>query len=146
MSKIIRIFLNFFLIENYQFRSTFFVIENFLITSIFKTPLLLKWCPIFDSSPLTQFLKFNNFLWVCWFLGKNLPNFVPPAWKLDNLYYHSIHTTSTMYIGVMNQIMRPLRQLSKYLRGLYLLIHTNFYLFLASNQKTSVKDLSTQMK
>ena len=30
--------------------------------------LLLKWCPIFDSSPLHQFSKFNNFLWVCWFL------------------------------------------------------------------------------
>ena len=28
---------------------------------------------------LTQFSKFNNFLWVCWFLGKNLSNFVYPA-------------------------------------------------------------------
>jgi hypothetical protein len=51
----------------------------FLITSIFKS---LKWCTIFDSSPLHQFSKFNNFLWVCWFLGKNLFNFVTPAWKL----------------------------------------------------------------
>ena len=25
---------------------------------------------------------FNNFLWVCWFLCKNLTNFVPPVWKL----------------------------------------------------------------
>ena len=33
---------------------------------------------LFDNSPLHQFSKFNNFLWVCWFLGKNLPNFVPP--------------------------------------------------------------------
>ena len=33
---------------------------------------------LFDTSPLTQFSKFNNFLWVCWFLGKNLSNFVPP--------------------------------------------------------------------
>ena len=24
------------------------------------------------SSPLNQFSKFNNILWVCWFLGKNL--------------------------------------------------------------------------
>ena len=23
---------------------------------------------LFDTSPLTQFSKFNNFLWVCWFL------------------------------------------------------------------------------
>ena len=29
-------------------------------------------------SPLHQFSKFNNFLWICWFLGKNLYNFVPP--------------------------------------------------------------------
>jgi hypothetical protein len=28
--------------------------------------------------PLVQFSKFKNFLWVCWFLGKNLSNFVPP--------------------------------------------------------------------
>ena len=45
---------------------------------------------IFDTSPLHQFSKFNNFLWVCWFLGKNLSNFVPPAWKLDKPYYHNV--------------------------------------------------------
>jgi hypothetical protein len=28
----------------------------------FKITLLLKWCLIFDSSPLHQFSKFNNFL------------------------------------------------------------------------------------
>ena len=28
-------------------------------------------------------------MWVCWFLGKNLSNFVPPTWKLDNPYYHN---------------------------------------------------------
>ena len=33
--------------------------------------------------------KFNNFLWVCWFLCKNLSDFVPPAWKLHNSYYHN---------------------------------------------------------
>ena len=38
-----------------------------------------------------QFSKFTNFLQVCWFLGKNLCNFVPPAWKLDNPYYHNVH-------------------------------------------------------
>ena len=26
---------------------------------------------------------------VCWFLCKNLFNFVPPAWKLDDPYYHN---------------------------------------------------------
>ena len=41
---------------------------------------------LFDTSPLVQFSKFKNFLWVCWFLGKNLSNFVPPVWKLHNPY------------------------------------------------------------
>ena len=27
---------------------------------------------------------------VCWFLGKNISNFVPPTWRLDNPYYHSL--------------------------------------------------------
>ena len=26
--------------------------------------------PLFDSSPLIQNSKFNDFLWICWFLGK----------------------------------------------------------------------------
>ena len=51
--------------------------------------LLQKWCLIFDSSPLNQFSKFMNFLWVCWFVGKNLSNFVS-SWKLNNPYYHNI--------------------------------------------------------
>ena len=42
----------------------------------------------FDTSPLTQFSKFNNFLWVCWFWDKNLTNFVPPIWKLHNPCCH----------------------------------------------------------
>ena len=41
-----------------QFRSTF------LISSIFKSLYFIKWCPIFDSSPLHQFAKFTDFLWV----------------------------------------------------------------------------------
>ena len=44
---------------------------------------------LLDTSLLHQFSKFNNFLWVCWFLDKNLSNFVTPNWKLDNLYYHT---------------------------------------------------------
>ena len=36
--------------------------------------------------PLIQFSKFNNFLWVCWFLRKNLSNFVPLVWKLHKTY------------------------------------------------------------
>ena len=42
---------------------------------------------------LHQFSKLNNFLWVCWGLGKNLSNFVPSARKLDNLYYHNTRRT-----------------------------------------------------
>ena len=38
--------------------------------------------------PLIQFSKLNNFLWVYWFLRKNLSNFVPPVWKLHNPYCH----------------------------------------------------------
>ena len=60
-----------------------------MIASIFKSLYFLKWCPIFDTSPLIQFSKFNKFLWVCWFLGKNLSNLVPPVWKLHNPYCHT---------------------------------------------------------
>ena len=48
MSKIIRIFLNFFFIEEYQFRSTFFVIGIFW-SDQFLTTLLLKLGQIFDK-------------------------------------------------------------------------------------------------
>ena len=41
---------------------------------------------------LIQFSKFNNFLWVCWFLGKNLSSFVPPVWKLHYSYCHTFQT------------------------------------------------------
>ena len=86
MSKIIGMFLNFFFIEKYQFRSTFVDNINFWIT------LLLKWCPIFDSSPLHQFSKFNNFHWVCWFVGKTISIFLSPDLKLHNRYCHNFHT------------------------------------------------------
>ena len=42
--------------------------------------------------PSTQFSKFNYFLWVCCFLGKNLSNFEPLVWKLHNPYCHSVVT------------------------------------------------------
>ena len=45
---------------------------------------------LFDISPLHQFPKFNNFLWVCWFLGKNLSNFVSLDLKLHNCYCHNL--------------------------------------------------------
>ena len=48
MSKIIQIFLNFFFIEEYKFRSTFFVIGIFWYNK-FLTTLLLKLGQIFDE-------------------------------------------------------------------------------------------------
>ena len=45
---------------------------------------------LFDSLPLFQNSKFNNFLLVSWFLGKNLSNFVSPIWKLHNPYFHNV--------------------------------------------------------
>ena len=36
----------------------------------------------FDTSPRHQSSKFNNLLWVCWFSGKHISNFVSPDLKL----------------------------------------------------------------
>ena len=55
-------------------------VENWLWKSNFGT---------FWHLSFNQFSKFNNFLWLCWFLGKNPSTFVHPAWKLDNPYCHS---------------------------------------------------------
>ena len=41
------------------------------------------------GSPLVQFSKFKIFLWVCWFLCKNLSNFVSLPWKFHNPYCHN---------------------------------------------------------
>ena len=67
---------------------------NFCIKNIGR----IKWSTLqtlifasYSGSPLVQFSKFNNFLWVCWFLCKNLSNFVPPTWKLHNPYCHTGH-------------------------------------------------------
>ena len=54
---------------------------------------------LFDTSQLHQLSKFNNFLWVCWFLGKSLSNFVSPAWKLDNPYCHNLKTHRHIHPG-----------------------------------------------
>ena len=48
---------------------------------------------LFYSSALIQNSKFNSFLLVCWFLGKNLSNFVSPVWKLHNPYCHSVEAS-----------------------------------------------------
>ena len=53
---------------------TFFDNINFWITLLSKVKIQF-WTP---PHYITQFSKFNNFPWLCWFLGKNLSNFYPP--------------------------------------------------------------------
>ena len=74
---------------------------HFLITSTFKSLYFLKWCPIFDTSPSTQFSNSNNFLWFCVFLGKNLFSFLPPVWKHHNPYCHNV------YMYYQNSLWEP---------------------------------------
>ena len=53
----------FFSLKNINLRARF-CYWYFLIISIFKSLNFLKQCPIFDTSPLHQFSKFKNILWV----------------------------------------------------------------------------------
>ena len=70
-----------------------------------ETNWLLKlWFLKTSEAPLIQFLKFNNFLWVCWFLGKNLSNFVPPVWKLHNPYCHTVHRCTSRLLQMQKTI------------------------------------------
>ena len=46
---------------------------------------------LFHTSPLHHFSKFNHFHWICWFLGKNLANFVYFNLKLHNLFFYNLH-------------------------------------------------------
>ena len=112
------------------------------MTPILKSLYFLEWCPSLDSSPLLKFSKFNNFLWVCWFLGKNLSNFVPPDWKLDNSYHHikgrrgkkKIPTTTTSIIRrpKVSKTVTPsslARTTKKPLKFAYRLLGQNFYIY-----------------
>ena len=58
---------------------------------------------LFDTSPLTQFSKFNNFLWLSWFLGKNLSNFVP---LLEN---------STTHIAIFYSLIKHYMSIESYI-------------------------------
>ena len=73
-----------------------FDIENWLESQILA---------LFDSSPLIPNKKFNKFFWVCWFLGKNLSNFVPSVWKFHNPYCHKCRFF--MY-GTKEKIKNPI--------------------------------------
>ena len=50
--------------------------------------------PNFWHLPINPILKIQLFplpyLWVCWFLGKNLSNFVTPIWKPHDPYCHTV--------------------------------------------------------
>ena len=59
--KIDGIFLNFFFIDEYQFRRPLFV-KNFFLTPIFEPLYFLKSCPIFDELAFPVFTKYNGFL------------------------------------------------------------------------------------
>ena len=48
---------------------------------MFKPLHFLKSCPIFDKLVLPRFSKYNGFLWVPWFLAKNLAFQDPPSLK-----------------------------------------------------------------
>ena len=99
---------------------------HFLITLIFKAVYFLKWCPILTPP------HFNNYLWVCWFLGKNLPNFVPPVWKLHNPYCHIQKLRQELFKLVRSQfsVFEGLSLLTKYELKIYSyqVLHTYFYL------------------
>ena len=49
------------------------------------------------GSPVVQFSKFNKFLWVCWFLGKHLADFVYSDLKLHNLYCHNTGSVKKLH-------------------------------------------------
>ena len=57
------------IIEEYQFKRTFFCKKSFFADSNFKTTLLLKWRPIFDEPSLDGDPKFGNFIWLQLILG-----------------------------------------------------------------------------
>ena len=45
-----------------------------------------------------------SFGYLCWFLGKNPSNFVPPAWILDNPYYHNIQIPYNPYQPITKKL------------------------------------------
>ena len=85
-SKIIGIFLILYSWKNINLGAHFLLL-TFFDKINFKITYITKMMPYFWQ--LTINPKFNHFLKVWWFLGKNLPNFVSPIWKLHNPYCHN---------------------------------------------------------
>ena len=68
-----------------------FYIENWLWKSNFGT---------FWKLTIKPKLKFNNFLWLYWFLSKNIYNLASPIWKLHNPYCHIDKITGSRLTSV----------------------------------------------
>ena len=65
-----------------------------------KLALKVKFWHFFDTSPLTQFSKFNNFLWVCWFLGTIFQILYTPVEKsTTRILYSSVPSNSIYWMG-----------------------------------------------
>ena len=81
-----------------------------------------------------QFSKFNNFLWVYWFLGKNLSNFVPPACKLHNLYCHTFHPPPAYQCPLLTNSVHRVINIFLELYMLHILFEYSSSTFLSSCQ------------
>ena len=83
---------DFFSLKNTNL-GTHILLLTFLTTLTFKSRFFLKWCPIFDRSPLLQFWKFHNFIWLQLICSQRNSNFLSLSWKLHNQYCHSENAT-----------------------------------------------------
>ena len=102
--------------------SSFFIPkEIFWLLKIFKWLfqkrlfLVKKNDPILIGLAFSYFKNYQNLLWICWILGKNLPTFVPPNLKLHNQYCHKLR----LRICLMKN---NLKNLSKMLISVYPLL------------------------
>ena len=50
----------------------------------------MTWTGHYWQLCICQFIRYNNFFWLCLFLAKNQPIFLSLPWKLDNPYYHNV--------------------------------------------------------
>ena len=103
---------------------------------------------LFDSYPLNQFSKFDNFLWVCWFLGKDLSNFVPPVWKLHYQYCHNVKRwfcsrTLKFLLGNVQYLLNML--LMKWKRNKSSQLHCVTYLRTNTHSLWVSKELNVQV-
>ena len=79
--------------------ATFFVIDIFWWNQ-FLNHFITKMMPYFWQLAINPNSKFNHFLWVCWFLGKSISNFVSPIWKLHNPYCHILDKAINFHLFI----------------------------------------------